>query len=61
MRIGYLGALTEQRIGFVEQQYRPCAFRADEGLFQIFFRFADPFRHHLRDIDDQQIDLQFVG
>ena len=43
MGVGYFRPLAEERIGFVEQQDRPCArSAASNACARVFLGFADP-------------------
>ena len=58
MRVAHLATLGEQRIGFVEEERDPGAFRFVENRVEVFFGLADVLAYDLRQIDHVQVGIK---
>src|ERR1700693_3017927 len=59
--IAYLATLTEQCVGFVEQQEHAALLRRVEDLFQVLFGFTDVLADHCREIDTVEVEPKLPG
>ena len=61
VRILNFRAFAKQGVGFVKKQDSVAVFSLGENAVEIFFRLADIFAHHRREIDFVEVQLEIVG
>src|SRR2546425_7493375 len=58
MRIAYLTTLTEQGVGFIEQNHTINPLRLREDPIEILLRLADVFVHHGREVNRVKVETE---
>ena len=59
--MAHFTALAEQGVCFIEKEYGVAVFAFAEGLLQMLFSLANPFRYYPRKVNLEQGHLKLIS